>query len=376
MKATKSLYSLPWLLLFPLIAHAGDVPGTYAKYQWDSTVTSLTSIDFGINVEADPGYRANVLWSNRFVLSGTGDIGRAGMEDNANLGPGFVFTVQGATHYKSGAAGSYCTVHGGASPRVTCRLPYHWLNTLNYQFHVAYEGGQWLGATVTDPHTQQSFKLGSILTGATSITPQGMVGRTTYREAKSPNSNCYNQPYSEAVIGAPTGNGGRYASTVSSAGTLATCAGFSNISIITYTPGSDQLNGFGNLPRGEVVGALSGLCADAGDGKTSGAAITTQTCDEKSEGQAWVFAKDGTVRLQSNLCLDVANADPSQGAVVIADACNGSAGQYWTLQGFGNLIQSNVSGYCMTEGSAGAQLTMQPCTADNIWLVPQIPVLP
>lgn len=119
-----------------------------------------------------------------------------------------------------------------------------------------------------------------------------------------------------------------------------------------------------------------GLCADAGDGKTSGAAITTQTCDEKSEGQAWVFAKDGTVRLQSNLCLDVANADPSQGAVVIADACNGSAGQYWTLQGFGNLIQSNVSGYCMTEGSAGAQLTMQPCTADNIWLVPQIPVLP
>jgi hypothetical protein len=129
MKATKSLYSLPWLLLFPLIAQAGDVPGTYAKYQWDPTVTSLTSIDFGINVEADPGYRANVLWSNRFVLSGTGDIGRAGTEDNANLGPNFVFTVQGATHYKTGAPGSYCNVHSGASPSVTCRLPYHWLNT-------------------------------------------------------------------------------------------------------------------------------------------------------------------------------------------------------------------------------------------------------
>jgi len=123
------------------------------------------------------------------------------------------------------------------------------------------------------------------------------------------------------------------------------------------------------------VGQTSGLCADAGDGKTNGAAITTQTCNEKSEGQAWVFAKDGTVRLQSNLCLDVANADPSQGALVIADACNGSAGQQWTLGGNNTLIQSNINGYCATEGSAGAQLTMQPCTA-NGWVVPRIPLLP
>jgi hypothetical protein len=379
MKTTKSLYTLPWLLLFPFIAHAGDVPGTHANYQWDPAVTSLTSIDFNVAVDVDPGYRANVLWGTRFALSGSNQIGRAGIEDNANVGPNFVFTVRGATQYKSGAPGSYCVVHTGDNTRVTCRLPYNWINTHPYQFHVAYEGGQWLGVTVTDTYTpQQSFKLGSILTDTTSISPQGMVGKTAYLEASSPNSNCYNQPYTEATFSGPTGNGGQFATTIASVGINAGCASFSGINPESNGY-SDQTNGFGNLPRGVVIGD-DNLCVDAGNGKTNGAAITSQTCDKKAEGQAWVFAEDGTVRLQSNLCLDVANADPSSGAVVIADQCNGSAGQYWTLGGFNNIIQSNINQFCLTEGAAGAQMTMQDCSAGPVlgqnWTVPEIPVLP
>jgi len=372
MKATKSLYTLPWLLLFPLIAHAGDVPGTYAKYQWDPSVTSLTSIDFDIKVQIDPGYRANVLWSNRFVLSGTGDAGRAGMEDNANIGPNFVFTVQGATQYMAGAPGSYCIVHSGTNPRVTCRLPYNWISTVNYQFHVAYEGGQWLGVTVTDPYHNVSYKLGSILTDATSMSPQGMVGRTTYLEASSPNSNCYNQPASDAIMSPPSGNGGQYTASVASAGADTNCV---NSSSVAY---NEHYNGAGNLLRGLYQGDDS-LCVDAGDGQT-GVAATTQSCDKKKEAQAWVLGSDGTVRLQSNLCLDVANADSPSGSGVIVDQCTGSASQQWWVGGDGNLLFSNLasSEYCLTEGAAGTQLTIQECTgyAGQGWSMPLLPLLP
>lgn len=372
MKATKSLYTLPWLLLFSFIAHAGDVPGTYARYQWDPSVTSLTSIDFEINVQADPGYRANVLWSTRFVLSGTGDVGRAGMEDNANIGPNFVFTVQGATQYQTGAPGSYCVAHSGTTPRVTCRLPFAWINTVNYQFHVAYEGGQWLGVTVTDLYHNVSYKLGSILTSATSISPQGMVGRTTYLEASSPNSNCYNQPYSDAILGYPSGNGGQYTASVSKSGADTACVNSS------WVLGNQQFNGGGNLLRGLYTGD-DGLCVDAGNGAINIAA-TTQTCDKTKESQAFVLGSDGTMRLQSNLCLDVANADSPAGSGVIVDQCTGSASQQWWVGGSRNLLYSNLAGseYCLTEGAAGTQLTIQECTGQvgQNWSMPTLPVLP
>ena len=372
MKATKSLYTLPLFLLFPIIAHAGDVPGTYAKYQWDPSVTSLTSIDYDIKILISPGYRANVLWSNRFVLSGSGEVGRAGVEDNANIGPNFVFTVNGVTQYQTGAPGSYCVAHSGSMPRVTCRLPYNWISTVNYQFHVAYEGGQWLGVTVTDLYNNVSYKLGSVLTSATSISPQGMVGRTTYLEASSPNSNCYNQPASDAVIGQPSGNGGQYTSTISSSGADTNCV---NSSSVSY---NEHYNGAGNLLRGLYSGD-DGLCVDAGNGAINVAA-TTQACDKTKESQAFVLGRDGTVRLQSNLCLDVANADSPAGSGVIVDPCTDSASQQWWVGGDGNLLYSNLanSEYCLTEGAAGTQLTVQECMGDigQNWSIPLLPLLP
>src|SRR5579859_1483038 len=69
---TKSLFILLCLLLFPYIVQAGDTPGTYTWYQFDPSLTGLTSVDYGITVKVDPGYRANVYWSNQFGLVGTG----------------------------------------------------------------------------------------------------------------------------------------------------------------------------------------------------------------------------------------------------------------------------------------------------------------
>lgn len=77
--------------------------------------------------------------------------------------------------------------------------------------------------------------------------------------------------------------------------------------------------------------------------------------------------------------LDIANADPSAGALVIADQCTGSTSQQWELDGAGHIFVSKLSGYCITEGNAGAQLTMQECTDDGdtqMWTLPELPVLP
>ncbi|HKT27251.1 hypothetical protein, partial [Dyella sp.] len=280
MKATKSLYTLPWLLLFPFIAHAGDVPGTYAKYQWSSSVTGLTSVDYDINVQADPGYRANVRFANHFHLVGSSNGGYVGMEDNARFGPNFVFTVRGATQYKAGDSGSRCVVYSGDNARVTCRIP-NWSTVTEYQFHLAYEGGQWLGVTVTDVYNPKLvMKLGSILTDATSISPQGMVSRTTYLEANSPNANCYNQPYSDVIFTPPTSNGVQ--ASISGTGTNTTCSYSSSVE------NWEQFNAGGNLLRGLYQGD-DGLCVDAGNGHTNNVPATTQSCDKTKEAQAWVL---------------------------------------------------------------------------------------
>jgi hypothetical protein len=379
MKATKSLFTLPLFLLFPIFAHAGDVPGTYTKYQWDPAITGFTSLDYDITLVIAPGYRANVRWSNRFRLVGTSNGGYAGIEEKASSGPLFVFFVKGATQFQAGSAGSSCVATEGTNAGVICSMPYNGIEGVDYQFHLAYQGGQWLNATVTNTQTNQSVNLGSILTDATSISPSGLVSRTKYLEASSPNANCYNQPYSQTQFTVPSGNHGQYVATISSTGTATTCASFSQVD--TYQSGSIQYNGLGNTLRGEVESQNDGLCMDAGNGRNSGVAVTTKTCNEKAEGQAWVFGADYTVRLQSDLCLDIANGDTSSGAVVIADQCNGSASQKWTI-GFGDvLVQSYNSGYCLTEGSAGAQLTVVDCSTqgpfgNQFWSLPLLPLLP
>ena len=377
MKATKRLYTLPWLLLFPCLVHAGDAPGSYAKYQWDPSVTGLTSVDYDITVQVDPGYRSNIRWSNRFTLVGTSNDGFTAVENTANSGHLLLFSVRGATQYKAGSPGSYCVTTGGEESRITCRLPYHWETGVKYQFHLAYEGGQWLGVTVTNTYTNQSVKIGSILSDATSISPLGMLSRTTYLEGRSPDSSCYNQPYSDVLFYEPSGNGGQYTATISSTGTNASCAKYSDVQTI------EQFNAIGNLLRGALQNQNDELCMDAGSGYTSGVPVTTQPCNPKSAGQAWVLGVDTTMRLQSNLCLDIANANPPSGGVLVLAPCNGSVTQQWTVGPGGQMLMSSFTTsddqyYCAAEGSAGTQLTLQTCTGDatQSWTIPLLPVLP
>lgn len=116
------LCTLLLLLVLSVSARAGDTPGTYTNYTFDPAVTALDSVDFGIKVISDPGYRANVFWSNQFSLVGTSSGGYTGMQSNGGSDRMFLFSVWDATEAKAGTPGSACVDFGGEGIGKSCRM--------------------------------------------------------------------------------------------------------------------------------------------------------------------------------------------------------------------------------------------------------------
>ncbi|MFC5740828.1 RICIN domain-containing protein [Dyella tabacisoli] len=367
MKAIKGLCGLLLLAALPLAAHAGDTPGSYTNYKFDPSVSTLNAVDFGITVKTDPGYRANVYWSNQFSLVGTSSGGYTGMQSNGGSKRMFLFSIWDATQSKPGSAGSYCVSFGGEGVGQSCRMAHEWQQGHTYRFHVAYEGNQWLGVTVTDLTTNGSFKLGSIRTAANGISPNGMVNWTEYFEWSSADSNCFNQPYSSAEFHLPVGNGGSAVASISGTSLSKTCTSYSEVS--KTASGSLQRNAIGNSLRGAVIGA-GDRCIDAQGGATSNVPAITYNCTGGAN-QAWVHGVDHTLRLENNLCLDVANSNSAPGAPVIVYSCSGNPNQQWTQ--VGTQLRSDLSGLCLTASAAGVQLTTQKCSAtatNQSWRLP------
>ncbi|WP_266159004.1 RICIN domain-containing protein, partial [Dyella silvatica] len=242
---------------------------------------------------------------------------------------------------------------------------HEWQQGHTYRFHVAYEGDQWLGVTVTDLTTQGSFKLGSIRTASNGISPSGMVNWTEYFEWSSADSNCFNQPYSSAEFSLPAGNGGSAMASISGTSLSKTCTSYSEVK--TTANGSLQRNAIGNSLRGTVID-VADRCVDAQGGATNNVPAITYSCSGGAN-QAWVLGVDHTLRLQNNLCLDVAHSNTAPGAPVIVYNCSGNPNQQWTQ--VGAQLRSDLSGLCLTSSTAGTQLTMQKCGAANQnWRLP------
>ncbi|WP_363800280.1 ricin-type beta-trefoil lectin domain protein [Lysobacter firmicutimachus] len=369
MKIVESIRRLGALMLLSLLslsASAGDTPGSYTHYAFDPSITGLNSVDFGITVETDPGYRANVYWSNQFSFVGTPSGGYTGMQSNGGNARMFLFSVWDATEAKPGSTGSYCLSFGGEGVGKSCRMAYEWTAGHTYRFRVANEGNRWFGVTVTDLTTGGSFKLGSIRAASDQISPKGMINWTEYFEWNWSTSNCYNQPYSDAEFLLPIGNGGTTVASVSGTKISAPCA-----SRVDITPvGSVQVNAIGNSLRGRVVSA-NNLCIDAkGSATTNNVPALGYSC-HNGENQAWVHGVDRSLRLQSNLCLDVASNRTAPGSPVIVYSCHGGRNQLWNA--VGNQLRNDLSGLCLTASTAGAQLTIQTCGTQSgqNWTVPR-----
>jgi len=122
---------------------------------------------------------------------------------------------------------------------------------------------------------------------------------------------------------------------------------------------------------GQVTGD-GGLClANQNALNTEGNPIIADSCDGDA-GQQWSPYTDGTLRTQGG-CLDVVAAGTTSGTDIDWYACNASPAQDWTHESNGELVNPN-SGLCLTDpgGNPSAQLELQTCTdsAAQVWNLP------
>jgi hypothetical protein len=122
---------------------------------------------------------------------------------------------------------------------------------------------------------------------------------------------------------------------------------------------------------GQVTGD-GGLClANKSALNTESNPIIADSCDGDA-GQQWSPYTDGTFRTQGG-CLDVVAAGTTAGTDIDWYACNASPAQDWTHESNGELLNPN-SGLCLTDpgGNPSAQLELEGCTdsAAQVWNLP------
>ncbi|HEX4087997.1 MAG TPA: ricin-type beta-trefoil lectin domain protein, partial [Trebonia sp.] len=122
---------------------------------------------------------------------------------------------------------------------------------------------------------------------------------------------------------------------------------------------------------GQVTGD-GGLClANKGALDVSSNPIIADSCDGDA-GQQWSPYTDGTVRAQGG-CLDVVSAGTTAGTTIDWYPCNGTNAQNWTHESNGELLNPN-SGLCLTDpgGNPSGQLELEACTdsAAQVWNLP------
>lgn len=356
-------------------AELGTTPGTYTNYSF-SGAPVLTDVTWSTTVLHDPGYRANIFWSHQFGFD-KGSGAYFGMQSNGGSKRTLLFSVWDVSEARAGSTGSWCQTFGGEGEGMSCRMNLDWTAGHRYTFKVAAEGDGWFGATVADTVTGSSYKLGSIKTPAAAISPSGMVDWTEYFEWNNSRATCYDQPFSDARFGVPTGNGGTVtgavASTSSSDNACATR--------IDVAAGSTVQNlAVGNSVRGAVTGP-AGKCLDAFGGVSDGVAADLYTCSGGAN-QAWVRAADGTLRLPSDYCL-TADGTGNGAAVRVRDCAGTGAGgavadpaRQWTYDGTTHALVNKASGRCLdvpgSDTTNGIALGLWDChgRANQQWNVP------
>ncbi|RAJ59810.1 uncharacterized protein DUF3472 [Streptomyces sp. KhCrAH-43] len=358
-------------------AEIGTTPGTYTNYSF-SGAPVLTDVTWSTTVQHDPGYRANVFWSHQFGFD-KGNGAYLGMQSNGGSKRTLLFSVWDVSEAKAGSTGSWCQSFGGEGEGMSCRLNLDWTAGHRYTFEVAAEGDGWFGATVADTATGASYKLGTIKTPATAISPSGMVDWTEYFEWNDPRATCYDQPFSDARFGVPTGNGGTVSASVS--GTSNSGNACASMTRTDVSAGATVQNlAVGNSVRGAVTGQ-DGKCLDASGGVAEGVVADLYRCSG-GENQAWVRAADGTLRLPSDYCLTADGT--ANGAAVRVRDCAGTgtggavtdAARQWTYSTSAHTLVNKASGRCLDvpggDTADGTALVVWDCAggANQQWNVP------
>jgi hypothetical protein len=136
-------------------------------------------------------------------------------------------------------------------------------------------------------------------------------------------------------------------------------AEFDNLAI---TPGT----GSNTPPSGAITSGTQ--CVDSAGSTTDGAPVTAAACNG-SAGQKW--SVDNGVVSQGEKCLDVTGQNSADGTPIEVWRCNGGPNQAWFAQADGTLM-SLQSGKCLDNPGTGKQLVINTCagTASQKWALP------
>ncbi|MGW1942731.1 DUF3472 domain-containing protein [Streptomyces sp. NPDC001940] len=339
----------------------GTTPGTYTYYSFPSAADGLSEVTWSTTVEKDPGYNANTFWSHQFGFN-VGNGAYIGMQRNGGDKPTFLFSVWDSFERKPGSEGSYCLQFGGEGEGSSCRMNHDWEEGHTYTSTVAYEGDGWFGATIHDKTTGESFKLGSVQTPATAIKSTGLIDWVEYFEWNDPRATCYEQPYSDAHFGLPTGTAvgaGAAVSSVTKTKSNPPCAA----AVDARPDGStDQRLALGNSKRAEIS-APGDKCLAPSGAAEDGAKLTLAACKDNGPGafeQSWVLAADGTVRLPSNYCLTASDKKSVRitdcaGDIAIGGKVTDPA-KLWTYNPGKKTLVNQATGRYLARAGSGVKL--------------------
>eukprot|EP01133_Synstelium_polycarpum_P021661 gene21661-26022_t len=324
-------------------AETGITPGSYVYYKFPGTAP-LTSVDFFVTIETDPGYNACVFWSNQFQLV-SGQVGYAGIQSNGGDKRTFLFSLWGATATQVGTPGSICEEFTGEGVGLHCWYNFDWVAGETYKFTLAYEGSNTFGVTVKNLNTTMTFKIGSITAEptATSISRNNMMSWVEYFDWNWSWASCLNQPVSQVFFGKPVANQGTIAGSMSSTEISENCA--NTVTAVIKSNGFESSLATYNSVRGQL--SSGGNCYIFSPYTMS---LTSNPCDVTTA--LWVYSSANSIEFRGG-CLEV----NSQGNVDYTFTCTQSDSQIWTYYTDSTVV-NKANGQCLT---GGPQLTTTPC---------------
>lgn len=356
---------------------AGSTPGSYTYLTWPSSSQNRLSEDYTITVNSNPGPNSNVFWSNQFSIGSYG--GYTGMQSTymtkgTLVGKQFLFSVWGATASKVGSPGSWCVSSTDGALGQGCRYVYDWQDQHTYKFHLAAEGANWYGVTVSDvtkdPNAPALFKIGSVLLPGTSniIKPGLWVQFTEYFEWNNNRTTCGTAPYSSATFSAnSTQNNVVTSAIVQRTSASSSCQPFTKLTSQPNSSLSTHMNGVGNSSRVQIPNF--GLCLNAKGGLAENAGVILWPCGANpniGSNETWVYSSDQSIRAQGDYCITAPSGINTQ--ATIQTCVSGARNQQWVVAD-GQIIPAGSPGTYLVANSNNQVVTSKVPTL-NFWHVP------
>lgn len=352
---------------------AGKTPSSYSNFTYPNSPSGLDEFNITLNVTRDPGYTANLYWSNQFGFDTGHEYGVIGMQSHdiePNQRP-FLFSIMNATAATPGSSISWCEKYTGSESGYACRFDALWEEGGSYKFQVKHVGDGWFSGTVMATQadgTVKEYNIGKIKTSASKI-ENYLSTRTDYLESSNDRATCLGQPLSWVTFSLPTGvaGGNSWTGKLDTSGVGADCKDFSTITALAN--GVSHINGVGNSTRGLLESQAVNGCLMA-QTLTEGSELAMKACHLQGE-SGWVYSQKGSLEVRDNFCLTSSEAD--RGDVALRSCDHTSANFIWNISK-GGQIKKDSSDMCLTDQGQGNKLELLKCTgaANQRWSVEQL----